>query len=115
MRIAKLEEIELLIDQVQKCGGINSAITKLSQSEQQHKKERHDVETRDEALLSVDYQANKNSSNEKMEKEDEEPLIAAIGQDNNHDEYTEAQLEIFVNKIIADRSSSSKTKIEEPK
>jgi hypothetical protein len=106
-----IEELQLLIDQVQKCGGINAAINKLSQSEQ-HEKERHDVETRDEALVSVDYQTNKNSSsssNEKMKKEEEERLISAVGQNNNHDELTDR---FFVNKIIAKRSSSSATKID---
>jgi hypothetical protein len=32
-----IEEIELLIDQVQKCGGINAAINKLSQSTEDEK------------------------------------------------------------------------------
>lgn len=72
---SNIEEIELLIDQVLKCGGIKTAINKLSQSEQ-HDKERHDVETRAEALVLVDYQTNRNSSNDssnekKREKEKE--------------------------------------------
>ncbi|MBV9176832.1 MAG: hypothetical protein JO297_07320 [Nitrososphaeraceae archaeon] len=47
-----------------------------------------------------------------MEKEKEkEPLIAAFGQDNNHDELSEGQLGFFENKIIEKRSSSSTTKL----
>lgn len=45
-----------------------------------------------------------------MEKE-KEPLIAAFGQDNNHDELSEGQLGFFENKIIEKRSSSSTTKL----
>jgi hypothetical protein len=97
---SSIEEIELLLDQVLKCGGIKAAINKLSQSEQ-HEKERHDVETRAEALVLVDYQTNKNSdSNEKIEKEKEkEPVVAAVGQDNNHDDdLIEAQFRSMIKK-----------------
>lgn len=59
---SSIANLELLIDQVMKCGGINSAINKLSQSEQHEKEERHDIEISAEALVLVDHQTNKNNS-----------------------------------------------------
>ncbi|MBV9175427.1 MAG: hypothetical protein JO297_00140 [Nitrososphaeraceae archaeon] len=38
-------------------------------------------------------------------------MVAEVGQDNNHDELTEAQLGFFVNKIITKHSSSSTLKL----
>ena len=100
-----IEQLELLIDQVQKCGGINAALNELGHLEQLEK-ERHDVETRDETLVLVDYQANKNSSsNEKKIEKEKELLVAARGQDNNHDDdLIEAQSRSMVKKPIEEIS-----------
>ena len=97
-----IEEIELLIDKLRKSGGIKAAISKLDQPTQDKKEARRGTSQEEEAVLVDD--ANKSSSNDKVQKGEQPVIVSATGEDNHDDELIEAQFRPMVKKPIAEIS-----------
>ena len=97
---SSIEELELLIDQVWKCGGINAAINKLSQPTQDEKEGHGGISK--ERAVAVDETNKSNSNNDKIEKEELPLIVSATEQDNHDDDHpVETQFRSMVKKPTA--------------
>lgn len=93
---SSIEELDLLIDQVRKCGGINAAISKLRLPSQDDKEgHKGEISKQEGGALLVD-QANKSSSNETIEKEEQSLTVSET--QVNHDD--DPQFRPMINEAI---------------